>query len=114
MPEVTITIGGRKFEVACQDGEEHYLQSAASLLDAEASSLQGQIGRMPETRMLLMCGLMLADKMAGMEDKLKRAQEKVSAQNALMEELERQPDVEPQRIFGTCTQRDGILLLLRI
>ena len=98
MPEVTITIGGRKFEVACQDGEEHYLQSAASLLDAEASSLQGQIGRMPETRMLLMCGLMLADKMAGMEDKLKRAQEKVSAQNALMEELERQPDVEPQRI----------------
>ena len=28
MPEVTIEIGGRQFEVACQDGEEHYLRSA--------------------------------------------------------------------------------------
>ena len=50
MPEVTIEIGGRQFEVACQDGEEHYLRSAEKLLDAEASVLQEQIGRMPEPR----------------------------------------------------------------
>lgn len=98
MPEVKITIGGRQFEVACQEGEERYLQAAAGLLDAEASVLQGQIGRMPESRMLLMCGLMLADRMAGLEDKLKKVQEKVAAQNAMMEELERQPEVEPQRV----------------
>ena len=64
MPEVTIEIGGRQFEVACQDGEEHYLRSAEKLLDAEASVLQEQIGRMPEPRMLLMSALMLADKTA--------------------------------------------------
>ncbi|MFN6951656.1 MAG: cell division protein ZapA, partial [Albidovulum sp.] len=43
MPEVLITIGGRQFEVACQDGEEHFLRAAAKMLDAEASALVGQI-----------------------------------------------------------------------
>ena len=37
MPEVEIEIGGRSFEVACQAGEEHYLQSAARMLDAESA-----------------------------------------------------------------------------
>lgn len=76
MPEVQITIGGRTFEVACQDGEEHFLHAAARLLDVEATSLIGQIGRMPEARMLLMAGLMLADKTAGLEDQVRAAEDR--------------------------------------
>ncbi len=56
MPQVEIMIGGRSFEVACQDGEEPFLTSAAAMLDAEAQALSSQIGRMPEGRMLLMAG----------------------------------------------------------
>lgn len=76
MPDVTISIGGRDFEVACQDGEEHFLRAAAKMLDNEATALVGQIGRMPEARMLLMAGLMLADKAAGLEDQLRAAEER--------------------------------------
>jgi cell division protein ZapA len=64
MPHVEIAIGGRTFEVACQEGEEHFLHSAAAMLNDEASHMSAQIGRMPEARMLLMAGLMLADKTA--------------------------------------------------
>ena len=39
MPEVTIEIGGKGFEVACQAGEEQYLQAAAKMLDTEARTL---------------------------------------------------------------------------
>ena len=39
MPEVDIHIGGRTFQVACQPGEEQFLQSAAALLDNEAQAL---------------------------------------------------------------------------
>jgi cell division protein ZapA len=91
MPEVTIEIGGRRFEVACQDGEEHYLHAAARLLDVEATHLGEQLGRLPESRMLLMAGLMLADKTAGMEDELKALREKVAA-------LESTPPPEPRRV----------------
>ncbi len=77
MPEVNISIGGRSFEVACQSGEEQYLQAAAKMLDGEASLLSNQIGRMPEARMLLMAGLMLADKTAGLEERLEQAEQEL-------------------------------------
>ena len=79
MPEVSISIDGRSFEVACQTGEEQYLEATAKLLDGEASLLSNQIGRMPEGRMLLMAGLMLADKTAGLEERLERAEQELIA-----------------------------------
>lgn len=98
MPEVQITIGGRPFTVACQAGEEHYLQSAAGLLDTEASALMDQIGRLPEARMLLMAGLMLADKTAGTDDRIKSLEDKIAQQEAWIEELQSRPQPEPQRV----------------
>lgn len=68
MPDVTVSIGGRDFQVACQTGEEHFLRAAANMLNAEAEPLVQQMGRLPEARMLLMSGLMLADKTAALED----------------------------------------------
>jgi len=97
MPEVNIQIGGRTFAVACQDGEEHFLQSAASLLDNEAKALMDQIGRLPEARMLLMAGLMLADKHAGTEDQMKQMEDKIAQQEAWIEELNNRPKPEPER-----------------
>ncbi|MEP5760610.1 MAG: cell division protein ZapA [Litoreibacter sp.] len=91
MPEVNIDIGGRTFQVACQTGEEHFLQAASKLLDNEASILAEQIGRMPESRMLLMAGLMLADKTAGLEEELRKAEEAMEVQRRELTELRATP-----------------------
>ena len=91
MPEVHIEIGGRTFEVACQAGEESFLQSAAAMLNEEAQVLSDQIGRMPEGRMLLMAGLMLADRTAANEDRIKELEGELEA-------LRAQPAPEPERI----------------
>lgn len=85
MPQVAITIGGRTFEVACQPGEESFLQSAAQLLDNEASPLIAQVGRMPESQMLLMAGLLLADKSIAMEERLKTAEAAAGAEPVKVE-----------------------------
>jgi cell division protein ZapA len=98
MPEITIAIGGRDFEVACQTGEEHFLRSAAAMLDSEAAVLAAQIGRLPEVRMLLMAGLMLADKTAGMEDQLNEAEGRMSALEAELNALKQAPPPAPERI----------------
>lgn len=71
MPDLDIHIGGRTFQVACQPGEEHFLRAAAQMLDTEAQPLIAQMGRLTEARMLLMAGLMLADKAAAIEDEAK-------------------------------------------
>lgn len=83
-----LPLGGRTFEVACQEGEEHFLQTAAAMLNVEAEHLSSQIGRMPEARMLLMAGLMLADKTAGLEDKVKEADTRMAQLQAQIDTLE--------------------------
>ena len=98
MPQVEISIGGRTFEVACQEGEEHFLHSAAAMLDHEASHLSEQIGRMPEARMLLMAGLMLADKTAGLEDRVREADAEAETLRAQIEGLEQRPAPEAEKI----------------
>lgn len=71
MPDLEVTIGGKAFQVSCQPGEEHFLRSAAAMLNAEAAPLMAQMGRLPESKMLLMAGLLLADKTAAVEDDLR-------------------------------------------
>ena len=98
MPQVEIAIGGRTFEVACQEGEEHFLQAAAGMLDQEAQHLAEQIGRIPEARMLLMAGLMLADKTTSLEDKVRVLEADAAKFRATIETLEARPSPEPQRV----------------
>ncbi|MFZ7090595.1 cell division protein ZapA [Primorskyibacter sp. 2E233] len=96
--EIQIHIGGRTFEVACQQGEEQFLLSAARLLDTEAQVLVTQIGRMPEARMLLMAGLMLADKTAGLEERLREAEDHLAALKGELKELRDMPPPEPEQV----------------
>lgn len=98
MPDVTVQIGGREFSVACQSGEEPFLHSAARMLDTEAQTLLAQIGRVPEARMLLMAGLMLADRTTALEESLARCEARAQAAEAAAEALRRRPPPEPERI----------------
>ena len=91
MPDVTVTIGGRDFTVACQAGEEDYLRTAAGMLDEEAATLVERIGRLPEARMLLMAGLMLADRTAAFAERAQAAEAKLA-------EIEGRPPPEPERV----------------
>jgi cell division protein ZapA len=78
MPDLEVMIGGRPFQVSCQPGEEHFLRSAAAMLDAEAQPIVAQLGRLPEAKLLLMAGLMLADKTAAGEDELRSLRARVA------------------------------------
>jgi cell division protein ZapA len=98
MPDLKITIGGRDYDVACQPGEESFLLAAASLLDVEAATLNEQIGRVPEQRMLLMSGLMLADKTAGFEEQLRQSEERVAALEDEVEALRRRQPPRAERV----------------
>lgn len=76
MPELTLEIGGRVYEVACEAGEEKSLERAAKLLDNESRRM-GDDGRATEKRMLLLSGLMLADAMRTVENQLAETEERL-------------------------------------
>ena len=91
MPEQSITIGHKEFVVSCQPGEEQFLIAAATMLDTEARTLLNQMGRVPAERMLLMSGLMLADKTAAVEDKLKEAEAQIESMRDEISRLHARP-----------------------
>ncbi|WP_193141098.1 MULTISPECIES: cell division protein ZapA [unclassified Meridianimarinicoccus] len=91
MPEVTIKIGGRSFDVACQDGEQEFLHSAAKLLDDEISVMADQLGRVPEARMLLMAGLLLADKTLSVQASTETLKAEIAELKSQVATLESRP-----------------------
>lgn len=98
MPELDITIGGRVFQVTCQVGEESFLRAAAALLDAEANPLVAQVGRMPDARLLLLAGLMVADRTSGLEIQLRETQLQLADARSRITHLENRPAPAPQKI----------------
>lgn len=60
MAEVSLTIGGRAYRLACRDGEEADLRAAAGLLESRVASLMQAHGAVAEPRLLLMAALLLS------------------------------------------------------
>lgn len=77
MAEVDFTIGHKSYAQSCQEGEERLLKRAAALLDTEAQHILSQAGRLPEARLLLLAGLMLADRFSALEDRANAAEREV-------------------------------------
>ena len=93
MTELEISIGGRIFLVACDNEEQEKVKEAAALINEEADSIQSQLGRLPEAKMLLLSSLMIADRLvdveAGSRVHKKRSEELLDLKNKNIE-LEKQ------------------------
>ena len=76
MTELEISIGGRIFSVACDNEELDKVKEAAALINEEADSIQSQLGRLPESKMLLLSALMIADRLVDVECESKAFKEK--------------------------------------
>ena len=110
MIEVEITIGGHKFRIACAPGEEEQLDSAAKLLDREALALQSINGRVPETKMLLMAGLMLGDKIKSLEWEKASVKKDLINNKEEIEKLRKQLDgFQDQKALDLNEKGDGNL-----
>ena len=88
MAEVDFSIGHKSYTLACQEGEERHLKRAAGLLDTEAQAILGQAGRIPEPRLLLLAGLMLADRTSALEDRAIAAERELARLKANPQRVE--------------------------
>ena len=60
---VDISIAGRTYQVACREGEEEHLRSAARLVDGKSREALAGLGTLSETRQFLFAALLLADEL---------------------------------------------------
>lgn len=70
MAQINVTVNGRGYSVACDDGEEGHLEDLARYLDKHVQTLADSIGQVGDTRLLLLAGLTVADELSEMLAKI--------------------------------------------
>ncbi|MGA8654246.1 MAG: cell division protein ZapA [Xanthobacteraceae bacterium] len=77
MPQVNVTINGRQFRMACEDGQEEHLSRLARELDGRIETLRAKFGEIGDTRLTVMAALTIADELGEMELRLRRLEEEL-------------------------------------
>lgn len=73
MAQVMLSIGGRRYELACREGEEQRLVALAAQVDAKIAEATQAVGATNEARQLLFAALLLADALQEAEGQLDEA-----------------------------------------
>jgi len=63
MANIELEIAGRKYAIACRDGEEDHLRSVGAIVHRKAREAEGALGSLGEARQLLFASLLLADEL---------------------------------------------------
>jgi cell division protein ZapA len=63
MAQVLLQIGGRRYDLACRDGEQARLEALAAVVDAKAQQAAQAVGGVNEARQLMLAALLLADEL---------------------------------------------------
>ena len=64
MAHVIVEVNGRPYTMQCPDGEEDHLRELARLLDTEVTRIKQSVGSVGDIRILVMSGLMVADRLS--------------------------------------------------
>ena len=82
MPQVTLRINGYAYTVGCKDGEEEHLLAMAAELDRRIEHVKAGAGQSGESRMLVMAGLLMADEVFELRQKLVTSEARSQAEGA--------------------------------
>ena len=79
MAHVSVTINGRQYRMACDDGQENHLARLAYELDQRIARLRGEFGEIGDMRLTVMAALIVSDELAEMGQRLRRLEEELMA-----------------------------------
>ena len=65
MAEVTLTIAGRNYRMACDDGQEAHLAELGALVDRKITDMRASFGEIGDMRLAVMAAIVVADELAG-------------------------------------------------
>jgi cell division protein ZapA len=83
MPQVTVTIAGRSYRMACGEGEEAHLEGLAALYDGKIQEMRGSFGEIGDMRLHVMAALTLADDLAETRRRMAALEEEIAALRTL-------------------------------
>ncbi|HEY8384500.1 MAG TPA: cell division protein ZapA [Microvirga sp.] len=114
MSQVSVTIAGRTYRIACADGEERHLEGLAALYDGKIEDMRAAFGEIGDMRLHVMAAITVADDLA----EARRRIETLEAEAAALRDLamageQRSQMVEERVAEGLARTADRIERLAR-
>ncbi|RAI44407.1 cell division protein ZapA [Rhodoplanes roseus] len=78
MAHVSVTINGRQYRMACDDGQEHHLARLAHDLDQRISRLRTNFGEIGDMRLTVMAALLIADELSESTQRVRKYEEELT------------------------------------
>ena len=79
MSHVNVTINGRQYRMACEEGQESRLLRLAENLESRVASLRGKFGEIGDQRLTVMAALTVADELVDAGGRIRALEEEISA-----------------------------------
>ncbi len=73
-----VQVNGRPYTMQCPEGEEDHLRELAALLDSEVARVKQSVGNVGDIRLLVMSGLMVADRLSEAIRRIEALEEQVA------------------------------------
>ena len=71
MPQVTVTIDGKQYRMACDEGQEEHLMALAGRFDRYVLHLKDSFGEIGDQRLTVMAGIMVMDELAELQRRVR-------------------------------------------
>jgi len=77
VPEVNVEINGRKYRMACEEGQQQHLIGLAERFNTHVEALKGAVGEIGDNRLTVMAGIAVVDELAEAEKRIKALENEV-------------------------------------
>ena len=86
MAQVTVTIDGKAYRMACDEGQEEHLIDLAGRFDRYVGHLKTSFGEIGDLRLTVMAGIMVMDELAEVQKRIKGLESEIAALRRTREE----------------------------
>lgn len=86
MAHVTVTINGKAYRMACDEGQEAHLVSLSDRFNGHVSQLKGAFGEIGDQRLTVMAGIMVVDEMQELEKKIRSLEADIATMKSSRDE----------------------------
>jgi cell division protein ZapA len=77
MAQVNLTVNGRVYRMACEDGEEDHVAELGQRFDSAINELRGVLGEIGDQRLMVMAGILMTDRLGDTEERLRRLEQEI-------------------------------------
>jgi cell division protein ZapA len=78
MAQVTVTIDGKAYRMACDEGQEEHLIDLAARFDRYVGHLRESFGEIGDQRLTVMAGVMVVDELVELQKRMKGMESEIA------------------------------------